>query len=109
MTAGCEKNDIACSEFAAFEIASVISIKIHTQAASAQKQYLTRKMNGAMDRIMDMRLNDMARGVAHITELLGEIAGRKKMDARLLKAAAKYDGEFNAIKAHALDQGCASK
>jgi hypothetical protein len=105
MTAGGEKNDIACSEFAAFEIGSVISIKIDTQATPTQKQYLTRKMNGAMHRIMDMWLNDVARGVAHITELLGEIAGCKKMDTRLVKIAAKYDSEFNAVKAHPLDHG----
>jgi hypothetical protein len=109
MAAGSEQNDIPCLKFAAFEIGSVVSIKIHPQAASAQKQYLTRKMNGAMHRIMDMRLNDVARGVAHITKLLGELAGRKKMDTWLVKAAAKYDGEFNAVKAHALDHGATPK
>jgi hypothetical protein len=56
-----------------------------------------------------MRFNNVARGVAHITELLGEITGGKKMDARLIKAAAKYDGEFNAVKAHAFDHGAAPK
>ena len=109
MTAGREKDDIARSEFAAFEIGSVISIKIHTQAASAQKQYLTRKMHSAMHQIMDMRFDDVARGVVHITELLGEIAGGKKMDTRLVKTAAQYDGEVDAVKVHTLDHGTAPR
>src|SRR5262249_39588379 len=95
-----EQNDIARSQLPALEIIAAIGVKIHSQPAAPKDQYFAREVNRALHLVVDVRLNHMTGGMAHVAELLGKIAGSEKMNTWFVEITAHYDREFDPVKAH---------
>jgi hypothetical protein len=60
-------------------------------------------MNSALNRVMNMRFDNVAGSMPHITELLREIAQCEEVNAWFAKTAAHYDRELDATEVHPLN------
>src|SRR5262249_8647074 len=103
MAAGGEQNDVAGRQLAALEIFATIGVKIHAQPAAPQDQDFARELNRALHLVMDMRFNHVSGWMAHISELLGKIARREKMNTRFVEITMHDDCELHSVKAHSLN------
>lgn len=62
-------------------------------------------MDFARDRVVDVRCDDRAGRVAHVGELLRQVAGGEEVNARFAEAVADDQGEKLVVVADGVDHG----
>lgn len=101
--AGCQQQHVPGPQETAFQICSLVIVKIHAHPAGLDEQHLIGEMHFPRDRIVDVRIDDMTGRAAHVAKLLGKVAGGEKMDAVGPELGAQEYGQGAAVVGDVFD------
>jgi hypothetical protein len=92
MAAGDKKDSIARFEDAAFEVLLLIGVEIDAEFTGFDEQNFLGIGDLAGNGVVDVRRDEFAGGVVHVSELLGELVRGKEVDTRIIEAVEDEQG-----------------
>jgi hypothetical protein len=98
-----QQYDIAGSENTAFEVALIRIVKINLEPRLAYEKHLLGQLNLPRHGIVDVRSDQLPRGMAHEGQLLGKLIRSEKMDARLTETIGQYQCQKPIFTSNFLD------